>query len=284
MENQCTDNNRIIFTSSGTGYGKTIYQFYLNQKFVDTSIVLAGGKIIKVHGPIIAAESSVFYELLKTGSEGKNCLYMPEYSPKVMKYVLEFIYLGCVSVPIKLKKEISLAIKYFKLCALPGIEEEAPPNNDNIIEQKKILAEELYQSSEELFDSESEEEVLSCRKDKSTIVKNPFALKSKKKIQKSLVKASPDKQRSLKKSESTSKKEVTRSPKKGWISKNDYKTISDHFCVICNRKEKAIRVHIKTVHKKYIRTRNFKCKVCHQYFYLKETAREHPSVCSKNSS
>ncbi|XP_072401905.1 uncharacterized protein [Diabrotica undecimpunctata] len=156
MENQCTDNNCIIFTSSGAGYGNTIYHFYLNQKFVDTHIVLAGGKSIKVHGPIIAAESSVFYELLKTGSEGKNCLYMPEYSPKVMKYVLEFIYLGCVTVPIKLKKEISLAIKYFKLCAIPGIEEEAPSKNDNIIEERKILAEESYQSSEELYDSESE--------------------------------------------------------------------------------------------------------------------------------
>ncbi|XP_050507184.1 uncharacterized protein LOC126884900 [Diabrotica virgifera virgifera] len=133
----------VIFTSSeNKGYGDQMYRFYLNQKLVDTCINLSEGKNIKVHSYIVAAESTVFAELLKTG---QKCLNMPEFTRRVMKYVIEYIYLGRVSVPKKLEKKISSAIKHFKLSVPrvteetapfsveeevpPGIEEEAPPDH-----------------------------------------------------------------------------------------------------------------------------------------------------------
>ncbi|XP_056643060.1 uncharacterized protein LOC130449330 [Diorhabda sublineata] len=102
-----SSNGRIIHKNK-------MFNFYLDQEFVDTELILSDGKI-KVHGIVLATESKLAYKLLKSLPGPQKTLRWTQYSKEIMRLVIEYIYRGTLTYPTHLESQVKSLIAFLQI-------------------------------------------------------------------------------------------------------------------------------------------------------------------------
>merc|ERR1719318_2192864 len=71
---------------------------YINKHFTDVTIACEDGKTVKAHKVVLSASSTVLHKIMMNYYDANPLIYFGETSLKHIEYILQYVYLGEVSV------------------------------------------------------------------------------------------------------------------------------------------------------------------------------------------
>ena len=91
---------------------------YADESFTDVTLSCDDGKVLKAHKIVLSASSAVFSKILMQYSDTNPLIYFGETSYKHIEYILQYAYVGELSVEEKELKQFMKVVNKFKINGL----------------------------------------------------------------------------------------------------------------------------------------------------------------------
>ena len=285
---------RLSWESFQTWTKESIEDLYEDTDYTDVTLITEDMQVFKSHRIILSSSSDFFKEILgKMKSFQGQTLYLKEIQGNILGLLLNFIYLGEVTVSQELIKHflssaVDLKIKGIDFEEKTSKDEKKEDNNEDtsnsfikgiVFEEKasKDEKEEDIKEDDSLDMGTLEEMEMEIKLTEDQIKNESIPLQNNELKTDAAVTEKDEKRKIQKCSTRKKKKLINPSEVK---SKSDSNNSEEFICIYdtCNetfKTSKEAKKHIMKTHRKPIKEKKFQCETCKKQFQTKHEAQLH---------